>query len=160
MKLKIMSLMIIILIFFVVGCSQTQVQQQESAPLKIGILAYPGFAPFYIADEKGFFEKHGVDVEVVTFVDVPNAISALASNKVQLLFSSADFTTILSDSGINVKEIFASDIGYGSDGLVVTEDINSLSELKGKKVHLDMGTPSHFLLAYLAKQENVASESR
>ncbi len=133
-------------------------QTVAQKPIKIGVIVYPGFAPFFIAQEKNYFEKEGVNAEVVTINDPAQAISALAGNKVQILFSSADFTTYVADAGVSVKEIFISDIGYGSDGLLVKNDVKSISDLKGKTVYLSMGTPSHFLLRYLAEQAGLTNK--
>ncbi|MBT4277669.1 ABC transporter substrate-binding protein [Candidatus Falkowbacteria bacterium] len=135
--------------------TKSQKQAVSGQPIKIGIIVYPGFAPFFIAEEKGYFEKEGVNAEVVIINDPVQAVSALAGNDVQMLFSSADFTAYISDAGVSIKEIFASDIGYGSDGLLVKNDVNSINDLKGKTVHLSMGTPSHFLLRYLTEQEGL-----
>lgn len=123
----------------------------KSPPLKIGISVYPGFAPFFVAQEKGFFAKEGVNAEIVTITDANQLISALAGNQVQLLTSTADFTTVVADAGVDIKEIFATDIGYGSDGLLTKNDVNSINDLKGKTIYLSLGTPSHFLLRTITK---------
>lgn len=158
-KMKIL-VSVIVLAMIVVGVmwvfTSTNVQNQE--PLKIGVIVYPGFAPFFIADEKDFFGKENVNAEVVLINDPNQAISLLESNQVQLLFSSADFTAIISDAGVDMKEIFASDIGYGSDGLLVKDNVNSISDLKGKTVYLGMGYPSHFLFRYLTKQTGLKND--
>ena len=130
----------------------------NSEPIKIGVIVYPGFAPFFIADEKGYFEKEGVNAKIVLISDPNQAIPLLESNEVQLLFSSADFTTIIADAGVDAKEIFASDIGYGSDGLLVKNDVNNISDLKGKTIYLGMGYPSHFLFRYLTKQAGLKND--
>lgn len=136
--------------FFGTTLTGEVVKQDES--IKIGVIVYPGFAPFFIAQEKAFFEKEGVNAEVVLINDPTQAISALASGNVQVLFSSADFTPIVSDAGVDVREIFASDIGYGSDGLLVKNNLKSVEDLKGKTVYLSLGTPSHFLLRFMTEQ--------
>lgn len=151
------ALILVISTLFILIKSEIKKPQEDvisgtKQPLKIGVIVYPGFAPFYIADEKDFFGKENVNAEVVVINDPNQAISLLESNDVQILFSSADFTTIISDAGVDVKEIFASDIGYGSDGLLVKNDVNKISDLRGKTVYLGMGYPSHFLFRYLTKQ--------
>src|SRR3989338_8749278 len=160
MKSKNLIITLIVLVVLVVGINifyfNNKVNQQE--PIKVGVIVYPGFAPFFIADEKGFFEKENVNAEVVLINDPNQAISLLESNQVQLLFSSADFTAIISDAGVDMKEIFASDIGYGSDGLLVKNDVNRISDLKGKTVYLGMGYPSHFLFRYLTKQAGLKND--
>ncbi|MBS3117596.1 ABC transporter substrate-binding protein [Candidatus Woesearchaeota archaeon] len=158
-KTKILASVIILAMVVVAviwAFTSTNVQNQE--PLKIGVIVYPGFAPFFIADEKDFFEKEDVNAEVVLINDPNQAISLLESNQVHLLFSSADFTAIISDAGVDMKEIFASDIGYGSDGLLVKDDVNDISDLKGKTVYLGMGYPSHFLFRYLTKQAGLKND--
>jgi len=94
-KTKILASVIILAMVVVAviwAFTSTNVQNQE--PLKIGVIVYPGFAPFFIADEKDFFEKEDVNAEVVLINDPNQAISLLESNQVHLLFSSADFTAI------------------------------------------------------------------
>ncbi|MDO8627079.1 MAG: ABC transporter substrate-binding protein [Candidatus Diapherotrites archaeon] len=163
MKKNFFILVMVVLLFGVVfsGCvsdANSKVGAENQETLKIGVIVYPGFAPFFIADEKNFFEKEGVNAEVVMINDPAQAISVLASNNVQLLFSSADFTPIIVDAGVDVKEIFASDIGYGSDGLLVKDDVNSILDLKGKTVYLAPGMPSNFLFRYLAKEQGLSKD--
>lgn len=155
--------LIIILIILVVGVliwfgfNQWRKQPISQEPIKIGVIVYPGFAPFFVAQEKGFFEKQGVNAEIVLINDPDQAISLLESNNVQVLFSSADFTAIIADVGVDIKEIFAADIGYGSDGLLAKNDVNSITDLKGKTVYLGMGYPSHFLLRFLQKKAGLST---
>jgi NitT/TauT family transport system substrate-binding protein len=112
----------------------------------------------YIPAEKGYFEEEGVNAEIVLINDDSQLVSALASNKVQMLISAADFTTILADAGIDAPQIFSTDTGYGSDGLVVKNDINSISDLKGKKVHLALGFPSHFFFRFMAEKTGLQAD--
>lgn len=149
-KTIISVLIVLAIIILIIGGIYLSDKQAE--PIKIGIIVYPGFAPFFIADEQGFFEKQGVNAEVVLINDPDQGIPLLESNNVQILFSSADFTPIIADVGVDIKEIFAADIGYGSDGMLAKNDISSIQELKGKTVHLALAYPSHFLFRYLTKQ--------
>ncbi len=125
-------------------------------PIKIGIMIYPGMGPFYIAQEKGFFEKEGVKVEITKLSDEA-IIPSLESNRVQMLISTPDFMAVVADIGIEAKQIFSTSISYGADGLVVKNDIQSISDLKGKKVYLPLGFPSHFLFRFLAEKAGLAS---
>ena len=40
-------------------------EESTEAPIKIAINEWPGYAHAFVAQEKGFFEKNGVDVELV-----------------------------------------------------------------------------------------------
>lgn len=156
------KILIVILVVVVVGIliwfaasKQSEPVPAAKEPIKIGIIIYPGMGPLYVAEEKGFFEEEGVDVEIIQIPDENQLVSSLAGNEVQMLESTADFSTIFADAGIDAQQIFATDIGFGSDGLVVKDDINNIAELKGKKVNLSLGTPSHFLFRFLAEREGL-----
>jgi NitT/TauT family transport system substrate-binding protein len=59
--------------------------------LAVGVDA--SYAPFFLADEKGLFKKHGVNVQVVQFGTGGEAVDAIASGQIQMAGSS-DVTTI------------------------------------------------------------------
>ena len=131
--------------------------QLLKTPLKVGIVVYPSFGMFYVAQEKGFFQKEGVDVDTVQISDENQLVSALASNQVQMLIATPDSATIVADAGIDAPFILATDIGYGSDGLIVKNDVNDISQLKGKKIYLSFGQPSHFLFRYWSQEARLKS---
>lgn len=149
---------IAVLVIIVLIIGGINLSKKKAEPIKIGVIVYPGFAPFFIAEEQGFFDKQGVNAEVILINDPDQGFALLESNSVQMLFSSADFTPIIADVGIDIKEIFAADIGYGSDGMLAKNDISSIQELKGKTVYLAMAYPSHFLFRYLTKQAGLETD--
>lgn len=120
--------------------------------IKIGVAIYPGFAPFALAEEKGFFAEEGVNAEVVQIADVNQLVSALASDEVQILPCSVDCSALIADGGIDAPQVFITDESNGADGIVTTTDVESITDLKGKTVYLPLGFPSHFLLRVLAQQ--------
>jgi len=127
-------------------------------PIKIGIVVYPGFAPFNLAKEKGFFAKEGVNAEIVQSTDPNQLLASLASGEIQMLTCSADCATLIADAKIEAVQIFSTDESYGADGIVVKNTINSLQDLKGKRVYLPMGFPGHFLLRTLAARAGLTNQ--
>lgn len=61
--------------------------------VRIGVGIDPAYAPFFVADEQGIFDKHGVDAEVVQFAKGGDAIDAIAGGEIQLAGNS-EVTTI------------------------------------------------------------------
>src|SRR3989338_1640043 len=129
----------------------------NSEPIKIGVFVYPGFGSFYVAQEKEFFKKQGVNVELVQ-VSVDGAIPALESNQIQMLTGTTDMMTIIADGGVRAKQIFSTSMSYGADGIVVTNDIQRISDLKGKKVYTSYGYPGHFFFRYLAEKSGLSNK--
>lgn len=151
-------LIVLSLAVFIIGAFFIFVPSKTAQePLKIGIVVYPGYAPLFVAKEKGFFEKEGVNAEIVVINDFNQLISSIASGNVQMLISTADYTPVVRHAGVDVKEILVADIGYGADGLVVKNDIATIADLKGRQVYLSIGSPSHFLFRYMAEQEGLSA---
>lgn len=134
------------------GSKQTPISGE---PIKIGVVVYPSGGIFYMAQAKGFFAKHNVNAQPIE-VSPDNAVQLLASNEIQMLFLTSDFMPIVADAGVEAKQIFSPSISYGADGLVVTKNIQSISDLKGKKVYLGFGFPSDFLFHYVAEKNGLA----
>jgi NitT/TauT family transport system substrate-binding protein len=119
---------------------------------------YPGYGVFYVAEEKGFFEKHGVGVELVLVPDEDVLVSSFAGGTLDAIGTTADQTVVMAAAGIDTQQILVLDNGFGSDGILVTEDIRSMSDLKEKTVYLSRGNPSHFLFRWFAEKEGLKPE--
>lgn len=137
------------------ACTPTTPNQGAAKPLVIGAHLYPGYGPFFVAEEKGFFGEEGVNAHVELMSDIPSAISALANDSIQIMGSSADLTPIVANGGLDVSNIVVADLGYGADGLLVKNDVQSVSDLKGKTIHVSLASPSHFFLRYVTEKEGL-----
>lgn len=123
-------------------------------PVKVGVIVYPDLGPMYIAKEKDFFKKQGVNAEIV-MLSLENMIPALQSGEVQMLATTVDMVPVIADAGIDAKEIFATSTSYGADGVVATSNVKSVTDLKGKKVYLYQGFPSHLFFRYLMEKNGL-----
>lgn len=128
----------------------------NTEPIKIGVIAYPDNGIFYLAQENGFFQKYGVNVELIQ-VSADDSFSALGANKIQMVTSySPDTMTIVADAGTAAKQILVTSISDGADGLLTTKNIQKLADLKGKDVYLTYGYPEHFFFRYLAEKNGLS----
>jgi NitT/TauT family transport system substrate-binding protein len=60
-------------------------------------------------------------------------------------------------SGVATKQLFQLDKSYGADGMVVRNDINKISDLKGKSVAASTpGTAPYFTLAWFLKKNGMS----
>ena len=130
---------------------------QTSEPIVIGTAFYPGFGATFIAQEKGFFEDEGVNVEALT-LSSEAMIPSFESNEINMVYGTPDFLTIIADVGIEASQIFSISLSNGADGIITTQDIKSVEDLRGKKVYLGLGFPSHFFLRSVTKNSGIKSE--
>lgn len=117
-----------------------------AAPLKIGYSDWPGWTAWQIAKEKGFFKKHGVEVELVWFPVYTDSLTAL--NTGQIDGNSSAWSDVLPPigQGIPLKVVLVNDNSAGNDGLVAKPEFKSIKDLRGKTVATELGTVDHFLL--------------
>ncbi|MFA4995781.1 MAG: ATP-binding cassette domain-containing protein [Patescibacteria group bacterium] len=126
--------------------------------LKIGLHAWPGNSPFYIARELGLFDKNKLDVELIDLEKQENRVEPLIERNVDLFVSTLDTAILAKEKIKDLKIIMALNQSVGGDGLIVNKDISNFNDLKGKKIAVEENWVSHFFLLYLLKQNNLSSE--
>ena len=85
---------------------------------------------------------------MVDFDDSSASCSALLAGKVDLAYTTLDAAIIAEsqydEDMLDVTAIV--DESAGADGILVKNDINSIADLKGKKVGVSINQTSHYLL--------------
>lgn len=125
----------------------------QKQKVTIGMVTFPGYAPLYLAKEKGFFDD--LDVELVRIESVGDLRAALSSSKIDTYASTYDI--FQSNQGTDVPGIgfMLIDESHGADGIVAASGIDSIADLKGKKLAGEPGLPPYFLLQYLLNKEHL-----
>jgi len=121
-------------------------QAQDKAPLQLGFSAWPGWFPWQVAQEKGLFEKNGLKVKLVWFEGYLDSINALAGGKLDANSQTLNDTISPVAAGSPEVIVLVNDNSTGNDQIIVKEGINSVKDLKGKKLAADLGTVDHYLL--------------
>lgn len=118
------------------GCTGPQTVQRP--PLKVEWTDWEGDYTLLVAQEKGFFEKHGVAVEPVYYGTFSKAIPDLSAHKLDAgLFGLSDVFTASRVAEIKTVAIYDSG---GTVAVVSSTAINTVADLKGKKVGVVFGT--------------------
>jgi NitT/TauT family transport system substrate-binding protein len=58
--------------------------------VRIAHSTWVGYGPLYIAQDKGFFKKHGVDVNLIVMEDPKERFPTLMADKIQMIASTVD----------------------------------------------------------------------
>jgi NitT/TauT family transport system substrate-binding protein len=128
-------------------------------PFRIAVVTWVGHGPFYLAREKGFYREQGLDVEISKIEEIGARRTALGAGKLEGIISSVDAFANSAPSGLAAVKVLKLMDSDGGDGILVRKGIKSLADLKGKTVAFPKGTPSHFFLLYLLRQEGLSSKS-
>ena len=113
--------------------------------LKIAYSDWPGWTAWEIADKKGFFKKHDVEVKLEWF-DYGPSMDAFAAKKVDAVGVANGDAMVLNATGARNVTILINDYSNGNDKIIGAPGINSIKDLKGKKVGVEIGCLSHALL--------------
>lgn len=145
---KIAAIVLVILactgaVFWTIGRNHPPLE----TPIRIGLSVWPGFGPFFIAEEKGFFKRQGLDVQLNIFQDDSQRDASLLGDRIDAIGMTVDNLAVLRHRGVDVKAIYKFDNSSGADGIVAKPDIRTVSDLKGRHVGWAPGTTSHFFLA-------------
>jgi NitT/TauT family transport system substrate-binding protein len=114
--------------------------------LKVGYSAWPGWFPLAIADEKGFFDAAGVDVELTYFADYTASLDALVGGALDVNAQTLNDTIFAVSSGAAQKIFMVGDNSTGNDAVICDDSITSVKDLAGKSIAAEAGVVDHFLL--------------
>src|SRR5512136_478386 len=127
-------------------------------PIKLGMSTWLGYAPLYLAKEKGFFSKQGVEVEVVVIESPADRRAAFAADKIQGMATTVDthVMTTAAENPVPLKQVLGLDDSNGGDGMVAKKEIKTIKDLKGKTVAAQLGAgASYFWLNYVLAQNGM-----
>jgi len=118
--------------------------------IKIGYSDWPGYTVMEVAKQKGWFKDAGLDVEMVWFEYSPS-IDAFAAGKIDADMIVAGDDMVTGACGAKSKIVCLVDYSEGSDMIVGGPDVNSIKDLKGKKVGVELTLVEHELLLQALK---------
>jgi len=154
------STVCLVIVAFIVGCTnpavyiKTTVATETVAAtnpsglkaVNLGFSAWPGWFPWQVAQEKGIFESTKVPVDLKWFDGYLESISTLTAGQIDANSQTLGDTVSSVAGGSDQVIVLVNDNSTGNDKIIVREGINSVADLKGKKVAAEEGTVDHFLL--------------
>jgi NitT/TauT family transport system substrate-binding protein len=127
-------------------------QKAFAEKLRVAHSTWVGFGPLYIARDKGFFTKRGVDVDLVVIEGPRERFAGLHAGQLEMVASTVDTALLYLKKADDFQYVVALDDSSGGDGIVADKSIKSVADLKGKKVAFSDGSVWQFYLdALLAK---------
>lgn len=142
------------------GCNSAVTEASGTSAggtVRLGYSAWPGWFPWKVAEEQGFFEDNGVDVELTYFDSYTDSINALNTGNLDANSQTLNDTLASVSGGAEQVVVLTNDNSTGNDALIAAPGIDSVADLEGKRVAAEQGTVDHFLLL-LALQEAGLSE--
>jgi NitT/TauT family transport system substrate-binding protein len=121
----------------------------------IGYSAWPGWIPWKVTEEKGLF---GVPVTLQWFDGYLDSINALNAGQLDCNSQTLNDTISSIAGGADLQVVLTNDNSTGNDQIIVAEGINSVADLKGKRVAAEEGTVDHYLLLLGLEQAGLSAD--
>jgi len=144
-------------LFLVASCSNpaSQMSTSTSPPpspgasgvtASLGFSAWPGWFPWQVAQESKIFEENKANVDLKWFDGYLESINTLTAGQLSANSQTLNDTIGPIASGADLVVVLTNDNSAGNDQIIVREGINSVADLKGKKVAAEEGVVDHYLL--------------
>ena len=140
----------------VAGIMLTLLTQAHAAEkVSVAIISFSPYAPWYIVKEKGLAKDIDLDIQIIEGITEKNA--AITSGQVQCMNNTMDSMVLARAGDLPVKVVAFSNMSYGLDKMVVTKDINSVEDFKGKRFGADYGFLNHMWMLLTLKRAGIAT---
>lgn len=135
--------------------SSAQAQSQKLTVL-LDWFVNPDHAPLYVALEKGFFKKHGLEVELIAPSNPNDPPKLVAAGQADIAVSYQHQHQMQVSEGLPLTRI-ATLVATPLNSLVVLEDgpIKSIADLKGKTIGYSVGGFETALLKVMLEKEGL-----
>lgn len=125
----------------------------------IGYSNWAGWWPWAIAVEEGLFEANGVNVEMKWFDGYVESMEAFAAGQLDGNCQTLNDTISFAADAVNGEVVvLVNDNSAGNDKIIVTEEINTIEDLKGKKVAIEEGVVDDFLLSLALEEAGMSRD--
>lgn len=130
-------------------------QAEAAEKVSVAIISFSPYAPWYIVKERGLAKDIDLDIKIIEGITEKNA--AITSGQVQCMNNTMDSMVLARAGDLPVKVVAFSNMSYGLDKMVVTKDINSVEDFKGKRFGADYGFLNHMWMLLTLKRAGIAA---
>ena len=161
--MKIRSLILLLVMFALVisaGCAAVApapTSGDATAPtvVRIGTQPWIGYGPWWIAQEKGMFDKYGIQAELIDFVTDTEVNAAFASGNMDVANVASHTAIKLFANGVDLRVVLLEDVSNAADAILAPSAIATVADLAGKTVAYEEGSTSDLLLNYALLQSGM-----
>lgn len=147
--------LIITLLFSVTACSQTQKQQDV---LRLGVMKSLDALPIIIAEQQGYFEDLGIEIDIQVFSSAKDRDAALQAGQLDGMITDGVALTLFANAGLELQSVTTTS---GRFSLIASSQssIQTLEDLANTKIAISQNTMIDYLSYQLVVAGNVDPNS-
>src|SRR3989475_12485910 len=124
--------------------------------IHIASSTWTGYALIYLANAKGIWKQHGLDVNFKDVEDPNDRFIALTAGRLEGMASTVDAFARQQSNGVPAIEVFPIDASVGGDGILAKDTITTEAEREGKNGAVNQGSASEGFLAQVLKDNGLS----
>jgi NitT/TauT family transport system substrate-binding protein len=115
--------------------------------LRVGTNVWVGYEPLYLARALGHYDPR--QIRLVEHTSATNVMRALLDGDLEAAGVTLDEALTLMSQGLPLKVVLVFNFSAGADAVVVRPGIDSLADLKGKRIAVESGAVGAVMLSAL-----------
>ncbi|MBD1868058.1 ABC transporter substrate-binding protein [Cyanobacteria bacterium FACHB-471] len=123
-----------------------------------GSTLWIGYAPLYVAIEKGFFKEGGLDLEQKVFGTTGEGNAAFAAEHIQCISIVTTETVAFAAQGQDFRIVQIADSSTGGDGILARNSVKDVADFKGREIAVELGSVSHFFLLQVLEEAGLTGD--
>ena len=131
------------------GCGDKYVE-----PLVFGAIAWPGYEPAYVARELGYLNADQVHLAEIT--NSTEVLRAFRNGQLHVAGLTLDEALGLRNSIPDLQVFMVADFSNGADVLMARRGINSLDQLKGKRIGVEKTALGAYYFSLILRAANLS----
>ncbi|MBF0531944.1 MAG: ABC transporter substrate-binding protein [Candidatus Omnitrophica bacterium] len=140
-----------------VGCGSKPPEKKPDA-INIAFQGWIGYSPFYLGRDLGFFKDEGIELNIVNEQLDSARRDAFIAGMLDAEAGTLDLLVSKRGQGALIVSVMEIDYSFGADGIVAMDNIQTLADLKGKKVVLSKNDVSDMFLSYLFHEQGLSRD--
>jgi NitT/TauT family transport system substrate-binding protein len=138
------------------ACIGKPSQAAAAEKVSVAIISFSPYATWYIVKERNLANDIDLDIQVIEGIPEKNA--AITSGQLQCMNNTVDTVMLARAGGVPIKLVAMSNLSYGLDKMVVTKDIKTVRDFKGKTYGADYGFLNHMWMLLTLRREGMGLE--
>lgn len=152
--LRISTRLIAVMLFGAVLGHSGTAAAVETNKLTCAFTFWPGQGVYFLAQDLGYFEEEGVEIELIHEDDIQIQMEAMEAGQLNCNSRTiGEYQSRPRNRETKGVVIAAMDISLGGDGVIVSGDIKDVCDLKGKTFAMEPTLPANLLLQIELKQK-------
>lgn len=148
-------------LFLVVSCNGSGMMggSNSDEPIVMGYSSWPGWWPWAIAEEEGLFEANGLNVDLRWFDNYTSSMEGLAAGQLDANCQTLNDTISFAGEATNGEVgVLVNDNSAGNDKVIAKKGIETVSDLKGQDVGVEVGVVDDYLLSLALEEAEMSRE--